>query len=176
MNKRLFVLTSCALASIMAVLAACDDDDDNNIVARPDAAADAPASGFDANSGGDANDSQFGSLSGTVTYAGTRAGTANIALFKEFAPPAPPSGLAGATEVVLSNGSARYTISNVVPGTYWLNAYLGSRAGGLQPTDPLSQPVQVTITAGQTAAQDVVLRDRPPRDAGPEAGDAGDAG
>jgi hypothetical protein len=188
MRKPIFLaLVLAAPTAAFISLTACSDDDTTPVTTNDASTADRSTTDTGSSSGGDSATGQYGEVTGTVTYNGTRTGNLNVALFTDFVPPpqgSGPTGLAGATEIPFTAPSTKYDLKSVNPGSYYVVGFIGSRTAGIQPQDPRNAglPPKITVTAGQAVTSDFTLVDPSPPDAGKDSGkdsggtDASDSG
>lgn len=111
-----------------------------------------------------------------VTYNGPSKGPLISTLFSTPMPSGNPAGV-GSNEKPTWPGTNAVEMKNVLPGKYYAFAYImvgpEHRMGPID-GDPNGPPVEVTVTAGQTATVNLTLFDAPPPDGGTDA-PSGDA-
>jgi hypothetical protein len=157
----LLVTVSCIALSVF--FGGCGDDDDDKGTGTGGTGGTASSTG---GSGGAGGNPEVGAttLSGTVTYEGDKAGPLVISVHSSF----PPSmtNVVGFTQVEEPTFPQEYTVEDIVPGSYFVVAYLavGMFHVGAGPGDPqgahvgddlMPAPVEVSAT-GATGA-DITL-------------------
>jgi hypothetical protein len=134
--ERVFSSVVCTLCAVaLATAVACSDDDN-------------PAAGDPANTG---------SISGTVTFAGTWpvTGDIQVAVYSSLPPTGPPDGFTNPLNPATDYPTYDYTVPGLDPGNY-----AGVIVSWRDPSDPLSSEIigqysgglSVTVVKGETAS------------------------
>lgn len=175
--NRLSVLSLVAVTATASTLAlvACGDDEEVTPGTSDSGTADSTTPTGDATTDDDGSvPSDRGNIVFNVAYAGASKGALTCLVIGDLGP-------AAQKNVTAPVYPQKVEANNIKPGDYkavcYIDANGNEQADDLDPKGPPGPPRTVTVKAGETTTEDIVVNDpEPETDAGTDAGDAGDAG